>query len=152
MTQYISVKTYASLGNLSERSVRRYVAMNVIDYISDAVKNRTLIALSEVLKNCPITLSNDDISLIIQADAGDANAQNDLALLFLAGSEPSIAIYWLTLSAKQNHSDAMQLLGACYATGTGLGQDKNKAMTWISKAATLGSVLALKQMDAMLFS
>ena len=150
MPPYISVKTYINLTGLSERTIRRYISMSTIDFISDSAKHKTLIALSEVKKNSPIPLASEDISLITKADKGDASAQNDLALLFLEHSKANSAIYWLTLSAKQDFSDAMQLLGCCYAEGNGIEKDANKAIMWISKAAALEHVLALEQMDAML--
>ena len=150
MSQYLSVKTYTNLTGLSERTIRRYISMSTIDFISDSTKHKTLIALSEVKKNSPIPLTNEDITLITQADEGDACAQNDLALLFLEHSKSSIAIYWLSLSAKQDFSDAMQLLGQCYATGNGVTKDSNQAIMWISKAAALGHILASKQMEAIL--
>ena len=141
----VSVKTYANLMDVSERTVRRYISMSTIIFFTDTVKNRVLVSMTEVKKNSLIPLSTADIDLIMKADDGDAAAQNDLALLFLEHSKPSMAMYWLTLAAKQNNSDAMQLLGDCYATGHGVEKDINEAILWVSKAATLGSVLALKQ-------
>jgi len=151
MTYYISIKTYSSLTELSERTVRRHISIKKINFLLDTVKNKTLIATSELTKNCSIALSVEDISLIIEADNGDSDAQNDLALLFLEHSKPNIALYWLNLAVKQDNPDAMQLLGQCYLSGNGILKDKNQAMTWISKAATLGHKIALKQMDDIYF-
>lgn len=145
--QYISVKTYANLTNLSERTVRRYIATHTIDCCAHSPKNKTRIAIDEVEKNGIIPLANKDLALIIKADDGDALAQNDVALLLLEHLEPSLAIYWLTLAAKQNCADAMQLLGHCHATGNGTSKDMNQSMMWISKAAALGNIIASQQMD-----
>jgi len=151
MTNYISIKAYSSLAELSERTVRRYISMKEINFLLDTVKNKTLIAMSELEKNCSLSLSIEDMSLIIEADNGDADAQNDLALLCLEHSKANIAVHWLNLAVKQGNPDAMQLLGQCYLTGDGVIKDKNQAMTWISRAATLGHKIALKQMNGLYF-
>jgi TPR repeat protein len=151
MKNYISIKTYSSLTEVSERTVRRYISMKEIAFLFDELKNKTLIATDELEKNCSMALSIDDISLIIEADSGDSDAQTDLSLLCLEHSRPNIALHWLNLAVKQGHSDAMHLLGQCYLSGNGIAKDKNLAMTWISKAATLGHQIALKQMDGLHF-
>ena len=67
-------------------------------------------------------------------------------------SKPNIALYWLNLAVKQDNPDAMQRLGQCYLSGSGVLKDKNQAMTWIPKAATLGHKIAIKQMDDIYFN
>ena len=151
MTHYISIKTYSSLTELSDRTIRRLISTKEINFLLDPVQNKTLIATSELTKNCPIPLSTEDIDLIIEADNDDSDAQNDLALLFLEHSKPSIALYWLNLAIKQDNPDSMHLLGKCYLSGNGVTKDKNQAIMWISKAATLGHQIALKQMDGIQF-
>ena len=148
MKQFISVKSYANLCDLSERTIRRYMAMKSIDFITES-SSRTLIAFSELIKNCVIPLSPEECDLILQADTGNAEAQNDLGLLLLTHNKSTLAIYWLNLAAKQQQADAMQLLGDCYALGKGVEKDSNLAMMWIAKAASLGSVLANQQMDGV---
>jgi TPR repeat protein len=144
MKQFISVKTYANLCNVSERTIRRYIATNAIDFISDS-SSRTLIAIGEVEKKCIIQLDSHALELILLADKGDVEAQGDLAVLFFEYSKASLAIYWLNLAAKQQSADAMQLLGCCYGQGLGVVKDNNRALMWISKAADAGSLLALRQ-------
>jgi len=145
MKQFISVKSYANLCDLSERTIRRYMAMEAIDFITKS-SSRTLIAFSELTKNCVISLTVGDNDLILQADTGNAEAQNDLGVLFLRHEKPDLAVYWLNLAAKQQQADAMQLLGTCYALGKGVEKNRNLAMMWVAKAASLGSVLANQQM------
>mgnify|MGYP000473965486 CR=1 FL=1 len=145
MKYYISVKNYANLCNLSERTIRRYMATASIEFITES-SNRTLIAFNELAKNCIIPLTISDNDLILHADTGNAEAQNDLGLLLLAHNKPTLAIYWLNLAAKQQLPDAMQLLGNCYALGKGVEKDRNLSMMWTAKAASLGSVLASQQM------
>jgi len=148
MSHYISVKTYANLTDLSERTIRRYMTMKSIDFIAES-SSRTLIAFSELIKNCVIPLNSEGSDLILQADTGNAEAQNDLGLLLLTHNKATLAVYWLNLAAKQQQADAMQLLGDCYALGKGVEKDSNLAMMWVAKAASLGSVLANQQMDGV---
>ena len=49
MNQFISVKSYANLCDLSERTIRRYMAMKTIDFITES-SSRTLIAFNELVK------------------------------------------------------------------------------------------------------
>jgi len=149
MKQFISVKSYANLCDLSERTIRRYMAMKSIDFITES-SSRTLIAFSELTKNCVIPLLPEECDLILQADTGNAEAQNDLSLLLLMHNKPTLAIYWLNLAAKQQQADAMQLLGDCYALGKGVEKDRNLAMMWIAKAANKGNVIAIEQMARIL--
>lgn len=149
MKQFISVKTYANLCDLSERTVRRYMAMNTIDFIAES-SNRTLIAIDELAENCSIPLTADENSLILQADSGNAESQNDLAILLLEHTKPNLAIYWFNLAAKQQHADAMQFLGYCYANGEGIEKDNNLALMWIARAASLKWVLAEQQISSLI--
>jgi len=150
MQSTISVKSYANLCDVSERTIRRYIANHSLDYRSDNGSNRTLIALEELTHNSPISLNSEKKQLILQADTGDAAAQNDVALLLLDSKKPHLAIYWLTLAAKQNHPDAMQHLGDCYATGQGIEKDNHLALMWVAKAASQGHCIAIEQMAGIL--
>ena len=96
-----------------------------------------------------IPLEEEDIQLIKDADSGDAEAQNDLALLFLANSKPRAAIYWLELAAKHEYADAMHWLGRCHIDGNGVLQDENLGMMWLAKAAAQGHAISQAQMQAM---
>jgi len=146
----ISIKTYAHLVNLSERTIRRHIKAKKLTSFYDAGLNRTFISLNDTTKHSLISLNEEDVSLILAADSGEASAQNEVALLFLEHKKATQAIYWLQLAAIQDHADAMCLLGDCYLRGLGFEKDRNLAISWISKGASAGSDIANQQMDSLL--
>lgn len=82
-------------------------------------------------------------------DTNDADAQNDIGLIFLSASKHEEAIYWLKRSAQQENPDAMQGLGSCYLSGSGVPKDDYLGIMWISKAASYGHMIAKAQMAAL---
>lgn len=111
-----------------------------------------MVDLDAIKSYACIPLEEDDGPLIQGADAGNAEAQNDLALLFLANNKPRAAIYWLELAAKQDYPDAMHWLGRCHIDGNGVFKDENLGMMWLAKAAANGHSISQAQMQAMLGS
>lgn len=109
-----------------------------------------MIDLEAIKSHACIPLEDDDSHLIQDADTGNAEAQNDLALLFLENSKPRAAIYWLELAAKQDYPDAMHWLGRCHIDGNGVLQDENLGMMWLAKAAAHGHAISQAQMQTML--
>ncbi len=146
----ISLKTATLLTGMSMRTLRRRITDGTLTCASsDEDYNKTMICLDSIKNDIGISLEPDAIELIKAADAGDANAQNDIALLFLENNKPKSAVYWLELAAKQDFADAMHLLGTCYLKGNGIPKDNNLAIMWIAKAASQGHPIALAQMQAM---
>ncbi len=95
-----------------------------------------------------LTLQPEDLAVIERADAGDAEAQNEVALIFLSSRKPKGAIYWLEQAAMQNYGDAMSLLSQCYMDGNCVSKDENLGIMWLAKAASLGHIIAQRQMQA----
>jgi len=148
--QLVSLQAATTLTEWSVRTIRRRLADGNLQYAADnEAYYKTMICFDSIKPDICIALAPEDIELIKSADAGDATAQNDLALLFLEQNKPKSAVYWLELAAKQQLSDAMQLLGCCYLTGNGLSKDDNLAMMWIAKAASLGHPIALAQIQSI---
>jgi len=146
----ISLQTAATLTEWSLSTLRRRLADGSLQCASSHQdKNKTLICLDSIKTDLCMALKADDIELIQRADAGDAGAQNDLAVLFLAYNKPQSAIYWLELATKQGFADAMQLLGNCYLKGKGVAKDDNLAIMWVAKAASLGHSIAMAQMKSI---
>jgi TPR repeat protein len=87
-----------------------------------------------------------DHRLVFQADAGDAEAQNDIGQLFLLAGKPRAALYWFQQAVQQDNADAMHWLGHCYISGSGVPQDHHVGLMWIAKAAAVGHVIAQGQM------
>ena len=88
-------------------------------------------------------LRGEALALAIQADQGDPDAQNDLALLYLTGDgvkkAPRQAMLWFRRAAEQGHADAQYNLGCCLEEGTaGAPPDPAAALKWYQKAAEQG--------------
>jgi hypothetical protein len=148
--QHVSLQAATTLTEWSERTIRRRLADGSLKCAADnGAHYKTMICFDSIKHDICIELDPDDIELLKAADAGDAKAQNDLALLFLENDKMKSAAYWLELAAKQNFTDAMHLLGCCYLDGNGLPKDDNLAIMWIAKAASLGHSIAQAQIQSM---
>jgi TPR repeat protein len=146
----VTIQTAASLTGCSTRTIRRRLTAGLLkNKGGDADSSKPMVSFESIKPDLCIALNPDDIELIKSADSGDADAQNDLALLFLENDKFKSAGYWLELAAGQNVSDAMQLLGDCYLKGKGLPKDNNLAIMWIAKAASLGHSIATAQMASL---
>lgn len=114
--------------------------------IEKGPNGRSMIPFEAIQHECCIPFKKHDLELIAKADEGVAEAQNDLALLFLSHSKPKHAIYWLELAIKHKHTDAMHWLGRCYIEGRGVAQDGNLGIMWLARAAAEGHVISRKMM------
>jgi len=82
------------------------------------------------------------------ANAGDANAQCELGLLYQTGSygdglpqEPQVAAQWYQKSADQGNAYGEFALAALYQNGQGVAKDPTKAQALFAKAAAQGYVV-----------
>ena len=100
---------------------------------------------SELAPHICIPIKSADRPNIVLADAGDAEAQDDIGELFLMSEKYQAALYWFGQAAQQNNPDAMQWLGHCYIHGQGVLEDENLGIMWLAKAAALGHVIAQGQ-------
>ena len=98
-----------------------------------------------VLPRLAVTLTSEDLTVIKQADAGNASAQCDLGQLLANAGRHEASLYWIRQAVEQNEPDAMQWLGRAYASGEGLKKDENLALMWIAKAAAHGHVISREQ-------
>lgn len=108
-----------------------------------------MVALDDVLPFVSAQIAEEDIELIILADAGNADAQNDLGQLFDQSGKPEIVLYWWRASADQGHPDAMHHLGSYFMSGKCVPKDENIGNMWIAKAASVGHVTAGTQMNSV---
>ncbi|MCK0506609.1 tetratricopeptide repeat protein [Aromatoleum anaerobium] len=138
----ISLNTVSSLSGLSKRTLWRRVADGLLRTQTLGAGERTLVALDDALALSRLRLEPDDRELIREADAGIAEAQCDLALLFLAQNLPEEAVRWLEPAAQQNCPEAMHWLGRCHIAGTGAPADEKAGMEWIARAASRGHATA----------
>ena len=138
----ISLNTVSSLSGLSKRTLWRRVADGLLRTQTLGAGERTLVALDDALALSRLRLEPDDRELIREADAGNAEAQCDFALLFLAQNLPEEAVRWLEAAAHQNCPEAMHWLGRCHIAGTGVPADEKAGMEWIARAASRGHATA----------
>jgi TPR repeat protein len=96
-----------------------------------------------------IPMAPEEQSLVVEAAAGETDAQNDLALLFLNAGKPDLGLLWLTLAADQGHPDAMHNLSKLYIQGSGVPKNDSLGLMWLAKAAALGHLIASEQVTAI---
>jgi TPR repeat protein len=91
----------------------------------------------------------------VQAESGDADAQNFLASLYYLGlgtdRDFQHAAYWYERAARQGQMDAQRNLGTMYQMGQAVAQDNLRAYIWYYAAAQNGSETAaayLKTLDS----
>jgi TPR repeat protein len=102
------------------------------------------------------TLSSDVKNLRRQANAGDAEAQNRLGLLYAKGQGAPQnyheAAKWYRKAAGQGFADAQYNLGVMYANGQGVPQDDAESARWYRKAADQGDAGAQYNLGLMYFN
>ena len=84
--------------------------------------------------------------LAASADAGNADAQHQLALAYLKGNgvpkDPAKAFALIKQAAEQGHAEASGVLGYLYSAGIGTKKDDVQAATWFRKGAEKGAAKA----------
>src|SRR4030065_676346 len=80
-----------------------------------------------------------------KADAGDADAQFKLGLIYGKGDgvpkDAAKAAEWMQKAAAQGNADAQLRLGKMYYIGEGVPKDAAKAVEWYQKAAAQGNAV-----------
>lgn len=149
MNAVISIDTSIILTGVSKRTLWRRLADGQIARQGNDDRGRTMISLDDLISLLQVPIDADDHELLVDADAGDADAQNDLAQLFLDADRPDIALHWLMLAVDQDHSDAMHNLSTLHIKGIGVPKDEALGLMWLAKAATQGHQLAKAQVAAL---
>jgi uncharacterized protein len=148
--QLISITSATTLTEWSESTFRRRIADGSLTReFESGPAGRAMVTFDSIKPHICVSLEDEDIELIQDADAGNAEAQNDLALIFLGNDKPRSAIYWLELAAKQEYPDAMHWLARCHLDGNGVLRDENLGMMWLAKAAAHGHAISQAQMQAI---
>ena len=83
------------------------------------------------------------------ADAGDADAQSDVALYFLERQRPLLALPWLEWAAAQDHADALHWLGRLHIDRQLPEASLAQGLMYLAKSATLGHAISAAQIDAL---
>jgi len=149
MNRAINLEAASSVTQLSKRTLWRRLSEGQITRQANDEEGRTMLTFEGLVPMLCIPMAQDDHELIIEAAAGDAEAQTDLALLFLEADKPDVGLSWLTLAADQGHPDAMHHLSKLYIQGGDLPKDDNLGLMWLAKAASLGHIIANEQITAL---
>ena len=152
----ISLDAVAALTGIGRSTLWRKLADGALAKGEKDARGRATLALSDVLglicDSTGVPFNDDDVAVLLQADAGDAEAQADIgALLYVhaPGGGREAALYWLRAAAEQGSAEAMQWLGTAHAA-KGTEQGDQLAVMWIAKAAALGHPIARRQLDGLL--
>jgi len=149
MSRAINLDAAAMVTKVSKRTLWRRLSEGQITRQDNDGEGRTMVTVKDIVPMLCVPLTLEDQELLIQAAAGDAESQNDLALLFLDADKPDIGLHWLTMAADQGHPDAMHNLSRLYIKGIGTQKDDSVGLMWLSKAASVGHVIADQQITAL---
>ncbi len=110
MPTIISLDTVCAITEMSKSTWRRRIAKGDFTRLADDARGRAMLLWSEVEPHICVPIEPEDKQFILLADAGDAEAQDDIGQLFLMSEKYQAAIYWFEQAAQQNNPDAMQWL------------------------------------------
>lgn len=149
MKVVISIDTAIVLTGISKRTFWRRLADGQVTREGNDDRGRTMLSLDDLASLLLVPVDPEDYVLLSEADAGDADAQNDLAQLFLEADRPDIALHWFKLAVEQDHADAMHNLATLHIKGIGVPKDETIGLMWLAKAATQGHHLSQIQVAAL---
>lgn len=145
----ISLQTASALTGRSERTLWRRVSDRSLLRGPDDLRGRAMLDLESVAPMLLVHLTSEDLGVLQLADAGDAVAQNDIALLFLEAGRAESAKYLFEMVAKQGHPDAMHWLGRCAIEGNGTEKDTTLGLSWLTRAAAAGHVISKEMVESL---
>lgn len=148
--QFINIATAMTLTGWSERTFWRRFADGSVRRDTSSAAGKSMVEFDSIKPHMLIPLGVEDYSLVQAADGGNAEAQTDLALLFISHHKLKQGIAWLEAAVKQEHAAAMRLMGRCHIEGQGVDRDDNLGMMWLARAAAKGDPIAQAQMGTIL--
>lgn len=103
--------------------------------------NFRLVGLWILLLYCiPEIISDEiDFELLANAQAGDVQAQYDLAHTYYQDKQYEKSFGWFSKAAENNFADAQYMVGKCFEEGIGVEKNLNQAFVWYKKSAENGS-------------
>ncbi len=149
MNLAISLDTATLVTGISKRTLWRRLDDGQITRQENDSRGRAMLTLTDLVPMLCASIDPENYELLTDADAGNADAQNDLAQLFLDANRPDIALHWIRLAVDQEHADAMHNLATLYIKGVGLEKDEIKGLMWLAKAASLGHLIAKQQVATL---
>ncbi len=145
----ISLDAAVIIGGRSKRTWWRRISEGSVTRLENDARGRTMLSFEEVLPLICFPFEGEDLGLILTADSGDIEAQNEIGQMFSSVDKHDIALYWLRMAADQGHPDAMQNIGILYISGKGVERDENLGIMWIAKSASCGHQIAQAQMKCL---
>lgn len=145
----VSLDSAIILTGISRRTFWRRLAAGEVIRLKSDYRGRTILSISSLAPLLLIPVDPEDYALLIAADAGDPDAQNDLAQLFFEVGRHDAGLHWLQLATDQGHADAMHNLATLHLKGIGVAKDEAAGLMWLAKAATLGHQIAQAQVAAL---
>jgi TPR repeat protein len=149
MSRAISLDAATVVTQLSKRTLWRRLSGGQITRQDNDNEGRAMLTFADIVPMLCVSVASEDYELIVEAAAGDAESQNDLAILFLDADKPEIGLHWLNMAANQGNPDAMHNLSKLYIKGAGIQKDESTGLMWLAKAASLGHVIASQQITAL---
>lgn len=145
----ISIQTAIATTGRSHRTWWRRIEDGSVRKLKPDARGRATIALQDVLGLADVGVPSEELMLLIQADAGDPDAQADIGEMLVSTGRPAAGRYFLELAAEQGHPNAMQCLARCYLSGEGGPKNEDLALRWLADAAVRGHVIARGQVRAL---
>lgn len=147
MSHLISVDTAVVVTGVTKRTLWRWLGSGAIEHRGMDQRGKAMLAYADIKpKLCMSFADDEDIELLVEADQGCRDAQNDLGILCLEQERADIALHWFNLAAEQGHADAMHFLSEMYQLGSGVVRSETTALLWRVKATEAGHVIAIAQM------
>ena len=148
----ISLEAAIAITKRSRSTWWRYIADGKITRRQDDVRGRAMLSWHEVVPDIIVSMDGEELSMLLVADAGDAEAQNEIGQIFLRKEEYKAAIYWFKQAAIKDNPDAMYWLAHCYINGKGVEKDTNVGIMWLARSASCGHVISQAVMNKILSS
>lgn len=145
----------------SERTVRRWCDEGTLHLVGSDSAGRALVALEQVLDmldalGAAAPCGGDAqlprqqwMRLVLDADAGDADALAGLGTQLLHEGRVAGAVSLLQEAAQLQHADAMHWLSHCHLHGLGVERNADLALMWLHRAASQGHAVARAQSLAL---
>ncbi len=142
-----SLGAIISLTGWSERTVwRRLAAGSIVRVDRSRGGSKVWVCWHSARPHALLTLDQESLALLCRADAGEIEAQSDIALVFLQHGIQAGATHWLQQAARGGDADAMHWLGRSYLSGADSSQDRNMGLMWLARSACAGHLIS----DALL--
>ena len=146
----VSIETAVAVTERSRSTWWRHLSEGKVARVADDARGRAMLSWADVAQEITVRMDDEELAMVLEADAGDADAQNDLGQIFLRADRFKAALYWLQQAADKDNADAMHWLAHCYFNVKGVPQDNNLGTMWLAKAAAHGHVIAQAQMHGLI--